>query len=711
MKLSNLQLLLMHPVCKYSKAFIRICIVSACLLSCGCTKEVDGISLGQWIETLNEEAGISQYQQSQPYFITIPKENAYYEVIQAAVEWGVLQASDKFDIEQTLDKQWVAYTVCNLIGNNETHVKTINDISSSRFPNQVQQIVDLGWMEVNQNQNFCGDAIISSDEAAKVLHRAVNELNQKTFDSVEPNIVPIDGGDIKENTPIAFDVDSLQGVFLNRDHVQQGDYVHFRDVDGIEYSFKVIEIQQDENQTLVKFSPIEVDEEFAQIQVAGNQELDFSQADIFASEGVQQQFDEVESAQNYIHNASVSKLQKTFQINNFSIQVQGSGSSISAKVYRLMPHGTEISAKAILNHVHVNYAWNSEKKDLKNAYFRLDFQSEEDLSIENEVAKKLYGDFSKVDSSNFLSTLKNLYQAKNDAEETELTICKITLPIPGAPILNVQMSLNLKMSVTGKVELSLVQQNALGFETKNGNMRLIKENTGKADASVKAQTKLAAGIQFAFCLLNGKLMDAGIEAGAKAYVKATAHLYDSEGNMNNVETEIPADTVESAADSNDNVFICTDVKAHWLLEADFNSSSTIAGKFGLGKEFSILDEDNAPLIPGLNSHFENGHAVEKCTRTSRKHLPTAEGIQTTKRICLSQYSFSVHIGYKYQIHITGLPTGYTESDLIYESSNEQVATVDQSGNVIGKEAGSVVITVHTSDKKHNIHCNVIVPTS
>lgn len=68
----------------------------------------------------------------------------------------------------------------------------------------------------------------------------------------------------------------------------------------------------------------------------------------------------------------------------------------------------------------------------------------------------------------------------------------------------------------------------------------------------------------------------------------------------------------------------------------------------------------------------------------------------------------VHVSKAKAIQITGLPEGYTKDDLEYISSNEDVAKTDLNGNVIGKSAGSSVITVSTSDGKHYIKCNVIV---
>jgi hypothetical protein len=255
----------------------------------------------------------------------------------------------------------------------------------------------------------------------------------------------------------------------------------------------------------------------------------------------------------------------------------------------------------------------------------------------------------------------------------------------------------------------LKQENGIGFETRNGVMRCIKETDGDAQAQVKATTKVMAGIKFGLNLLNGTLMDASIRAGAEGVVKTTLHLYDEEGNMTDQVSNLPADLIEKAAADEPNILLCTDINAHWLVTAVFNSSDSAAGKIGLTKEYDLLDEENAPLIPGLNHHFENGQAVEKCTRTARKYLPTADGITTARHICLKEYSFAVKAGDIYEITVEALPEGYEKEDLIYESSHSEIASVDDIGCVFGRQPGSTVISVRTKDQKHIIHCNVIVP--
>ena len=66
------------------------------------------------------------------------------------------------------------------------------------------------------------------------------------------------------------------------------------------------------------------------------------------------------------------------------------------------------------------------------------------------------------------------------------------------------------------------------------------------------------------------------------------------------------------------------------------------------------------------------------------------------------------VGISTRIQISGLPEGYTVEDLIYTSKNEEIAVVNTFGEVIGQKAGGTDILIETKDKKHLVHCHILV---
>ncbi len=60
----------------------------------------------------------------------------------------------------------------------------------------------------------------------------------------------------------------------------------------------------------------------------------------------------------------------------------------------------------------------------------------------------------------------------------------------------------------------------------------------------------------------------------------------------------------------------------------------------------------------------------------------------------------ISVGDTYHLTVSDIPTGYTEDDLVWTSSDESIATVDELGNITGVAEGSVSIEVESSDGQY-----------
>lgn len=74
------------------------------------------------------------------------------------------------------------------------------------------------------------------------------------------------------------------------------------------------------------------------------------------------------------------------------------------------------------------------------------------------------------------------------------------------------------------------------------------------------------------------------------------------------------------------------------------------------------------------------------------------------------YSYLVAPGGSVKIELSAVPKNYIAGDITYSSSDESVASVDQSGKVTGKQEGSAIVTIATSDGKYTalVEINVMV---
>ncbi len=73
---------------------------------------------------------------------------------------------------------------------------------------------------------------------------------------------------------------------------------------------------------------------------------------------------------------------------------------------------------------------------------------------------------------------------------------------------------------------------------------------------------------------------------------------------------------------------------------------------------------------------------------------------------LSVQDLSLMLNQTGELVITSLPSGYTKADLIFRSSDETMATVDDQGKVTALKAGSLTIIIETKDGKYSVTCQV-----
>ena len=57
----------------------------------------DTLKNGEWLIELTKQAGITTYQQDEPYYLNISSNSPYFSVVQSSVEWELLTPSKAFD--------------------------------------------------------------------------------------------------------------------------------------------------------------------------------------------------------------------------------------------------------------------------------------------------------------------------------------------------------------------------------------------------------------------------------------------------------------------------------------------------------------------------------------------------------------------------------------------------------------------------------------
>lgn len=692
----------MHP--EFSIRKLAVLLVLCMLVPfVGCKKKVtDTMTNGEWLTELTAQAGITYYQQEEPYFLNITSNSPYFTVVQSSVEWEVLNPSKAFNPSATLTREMVAYTLMNLISRTHEGLSdTIKDLQDCSYPDQVKAAVASGLMSLDERQRFRPKDQISKEEAFGYLAQVIDIVNNRKFTDTQTTVQLKDDVQFADDEPKQFDKEGLTALFESDSSIRNGMYIVYDDT-----YYRVVNCEYTNQGILTTLEKVNMEDVIEQFDIQGGTDLEFNHAKIVDGNG-----NVVQEGTEQSHSLSLmstSLINHTFEINGFRIALKGTTSSLHAEVSKQLQVGGLLYANAALDNLHIQYKWDKDEDRIQYGYLKADFTTSENIGLRNGMYKELYGDFSKLNPKDFISTVQNIFQTKQEVITDTITLCTVKIPMPNAPMVSVVMKLNLNIYATGKAELSFVQNHVLGCEIRNGNMRSISDHSKKATASIRAETGITLGTNLALHAFNQNIMDAEIDAGAKGYFHTKTYLYNEEGKAESFDIDVQPDLVEELSEGNPDIKVCTELNAYWLCNLKLNSSNSLAGRFGFSRNIPILSESNAPLFPKGKVTYENWMSVDHCSCEDREKVPNLEAIQVKKRITLKDYSLISGVGVSTRIQVTGLPEGYTVEDLIYISKNTDIAEVSSAGEVIGKKSGGTDIVIQTKDKKHLVHCHILV---
>ena len=692
----------MHP--EFSIRKLAVLLVLCMLVPfVGCKKKVtDTMTNGEWLTELTAQAGITYYQQEEPYFLNITSNSPYFTVVQSSVEWEVLNPSKAFNPSATLTREMVAYTLMNLISRTHEGLSdTIKDLQDCSYPDQVKAAVASGLMSLDERQRFRPKDQISKEEAFGYLAQVIDIVNNRKFTNTQTTVQLKDDVQFADDEPKQFDEEGLTALFESDSSIRNGMYIVYDDT-----YYRVVNCEYTNQGILTTLEQVNMEDVIEQFDIQGGTDLEFNHAKIVDGNG-----NVVQEGTEQSHSLSLmstSLINHTFEINGFRIALKGTTSSLHAEVSKQLQVGGLLYTNAALDNLHIQYKWDKDEDRIQYGYLKADFTTSENIGLRNGMYKELYGDFSKLNPKDFISTVQNIFQTKQEVITDTITLCTVKIPMPNAPMVSVVMKLNLNIYATGKAELSFVQNHVLGCEIRNGNMRSISDHSKKATASIRAETGITLGTNLALHAFNQNIMDAEIDAGAKGYFHTKTYLYNEEGKAESFDIDVQPDLVEELSEGNPDIKVCTELNAYWLCNLKLNSSNSLAGRFGFSRNIPILSESNAPLFPKGKVTYENWMSVDHCSCEDREKVPNVEAIQVKKRITLKDYSLISGVGVSTRIQVTGLPEGYTVEDLIYISKNTDIAEVSSAGEVIGKKSGGTDIVIQTKDKKHLVHCHILV---
>lgn len=570
-------------------------------------------------------------------------------------KWKVVLSSDSVKLQDQLDYAFMAKTICNLLQERN---------------NPMDTLLSMHFIDKKCNES----KKVSKQTAQELVDKAVDVINNREFLETYEYEYITNPKNTKSNL--------VEGD-LYFDNEQDAYYI-VSDVDEDTYTFRDATFE----------------EVFSSLEIADTYIVNFDEAEIIPLQNE-------ESA--YINNKYKLLANKTHVFNtdgyriSYSVSTSGIDVHVSKKVDK-----TTLYLDTSINKVNPSFKWTYKKGDLKNCYFNVKFNTSTSLGATIGKYGNYYLKLKDKDAKGFMESIKSMVVPKADELEAVIPICQIKSPVPNIPFLYLNMVLGIKLYVSGKVEVVMLNSHNVGFEIRDGNSRFFYDHDDDLDTILRASTKSALALNLSLDEANLKLCDIELDGGIKSEVKSTIHLYDSDFNEETVASNIELSTLEDLSKDNPYIRVCGDLSLYWMIDLICNTSKTQLYKLGFTKTYNILDEDNQ-IFNNLH-HIEDGKFVEKCTRKTNK-VASQYNIEITasNKIVLNTYAEVIIVGNSFDIEVLDVPQGYSMSDIRYSSSDNSIASVEQ-GKIITHTPGSAKINVHTSDNKYNSYINVLVST-
>lgn len=670
------------------KKVFLILVCTIIFLACCACKKKEIYTLRSWLSDLALKAGISDYQNSDPYFSEISEDDSDFGSIQSLVEWGVIEETESIEFDAELTRDFVAHTVAMFL-NEENEIPEIDDLDESIYPTEMIRCVQNDIIPVDKGRVF-PLLPLSKEEAQKILNKVFDIANNRLY----PHYASYK---LVEGVKTVDDY-----TIIDENHISSCENLQVGQIIRIKDEFKEV-IRKDQ----LNYQLVPVDDYtkiFSELHFSGSDPINFENT--YVEEMLP--FEDIVSIYNdqSVQRMGFSDLSRVVEKNGFRISYSLSLDRLRLYISKKNDEKINSFFSAEIDDIRPSYCWNYSWGQIKNAYFKVGFSTSEELGLSRGRYYRLQADFSDLDPSDIVDSTKKLFKDQKEVIDGSFTLFKIHVPIQGVPFVELTFDVKVNIYLSGRIELVLDSDHQLGVEINNNRLRSIAVNDFSADGSVNATASAVLGLAFNLEAAGQKLVNLGSDIGVKAKAAATLHIYDTGGKLHSYSATSDYDLLSDIASKTDDIRVCGDLSLSWILRIKLNSADTLASKMGLSKEFDILDEDDQ--IFGNLSHIEDGMFVEKCTRKDRLFPLDSNDIIPVKTdaIVLDKYSIVLREA-STDLIIKSLPDGYDIHDLCFDSENDKIAVAEE-GKIIALSSGVTKIRIYTSDQKYEIYLNVLV---
>ncbi len=609
----------------------------------GCSsKKQSTLSLGEWLVMLNSSFGMDSYNSDTSYFDNVSESNIYFDVVQIAVEWDVIDTTQKIDVNKAL-------TWCDAL------MTLVNASVFRAYTMTSEEKLDyaLANFDCKIDKKKVNN-IIEPYDAVALLTQVQQKWTNRTYDTPIEEVKFADS--VKELTDVTDYKIENNTVVLRKEKagdIAAGDVYVINGEDGLQ-AFKAAQVtEQDGNiyiensdedlfitdvveNMLVQETIIPDESNMALYDVYGNRiggnelsALDYKASDTGAR---------LASAMGNVGTINALSLPRDttkFQYDDYEIELGykfDDGLNVSAKISDKSTNFTysfDISDIKATPEVDISFF------KIKSASLKLDYKTNSTFTVDppsTDIVDLVAAPYNNGNGKGLTNILKST--VKKSSSKGAKTIKIGSLQLNGADPVRVCIDISIKVSVDGKLTLVLSTVNTKGVEYKNGNIRFINEETRDRNISVEAKIESTMSVGMGlYCVgLKKRLIGADIIFGVGAKASGKVNLVDPENHLiemvkddeytTNADaallqkvitttTEIISDIAKSQGGSytaGDNevqlhLEMCADIIGYGILKIELGNDSQICKLFGIsGKSYTFLEENNATFY---HAHIED----------------------------------------------------------------------------------------------------------
>lgn len=725
---------------------------------CGSDKNKESsISQAEWLSMINETFGMYSYDSDTPYFKNIKKDNKYFTDVQIAYEWGIIDGNN-FDADKSITKNFVAKTLVTVVGLESVKDMKDNEITElasnegyvtfsysgksdgNHIVKRDEAIMSLGaskdkWLDFDfegkSTLEVKDDVVSLTDNGATVLDceydtasdcLKVPEEYAKGLESGSLYVAPAMSNDDlgigskydlnnTTDTENEYGTDDETALIEDENNVVSGNVVNGSDFGmNLQTAHKVDKVDYIDGYAYIYNSKddVDLDDVIDDYEcTASNVEPDFSVMPVVDSLGNRIYADEENMSQQTYkvildddgNPVGIEKFKNTASKDmsvgkDTTLTIKVSETEVSAEVKYKKDNVTGSVKNTFKN---FNSDINFNLFDLKNTVLKTDFDTVISSSIKVDYKKELISapEYSNGNGKYFTNFKRAVLKDSKSKGAKSIKICSI--PLVGNGIY-LGLDVRLKFSIDGTISVETNFNTQMGIECKNGKTRLIKDiNFNGFDVSVKANAKALIYAGFNVTAAGKNILGIGSDIGVGCSYEQTMNLVSDKNVL--LETCSAGSSAEQAdafiqnsQGSGYRVDLCSDLTTYGIWEVGFDDSSLLAEKFIKFEKIKAWDKDNKK-IKELSGHFEDGKKVDKCTR--KYDDSEVQEILTGDTIVIDKSSLNMKSGQSETINITTIPKNYSVDDVVMESSDNNVVTVDESGNVnaVGEGIANIVVKI------------------